>query len=146
MIMAKVYVDFEGKEIPLGNIGALGHLKFVCSQKKVLTPSDIKRDVSTNWAQHKVIAGFPVLEWVNHELSVMSITMRFDIALGTDPAEELKRLEKMMDNKQYKSLVIGDEYYGRFVITKVAQNMKAHDGKGNCIVAEASVELLEWVQ
>lgn len=139
-----VYIDHEGKPIPLGNIGALGHLKFVCSSKRVLTPSDVSRSLSTNWAQHKVIGGHPVLEWVSHESSSVSLTMRFDIWLGVEPRKALERLKKMMENKLYKSLIIGDDYLGRFVITDIEEDRKAFDGHGNCIVAEATVTLLEW--
>lgn len=129
----------------LGVIGTFGELPFVCSSAAVLTFSDLSRDVSVRWAKHDLIGRKPELEWVGKDLSKVSFKMRFDSSLNVPPVLGLKRLKKMMENKQYKTLIIGGERLGRFVIESVSEARKFHTGAGVCIVAEATVNLIEWV-
>lgn len=128
----------------MGRIGSLGELSFVCSQDKVRTFSELSRDLEARWAQHDVIGKKPVLEYVGPGLMSASLKIRFDVSLGIAPEEGLDRLKRMMENKLYKTLVVGDEILGRFVIESISEERKFHAGDGLCLAAEATISLKEW--
>ena len=125
-------------------IGTLGELPFVCSRKRVLTFSELSRDHSARWAKHDIIGKKPILEYVGPDLSSVSLSIRFDVSLGVPPAVGLLRLKKMLDNRKYKTLIIGGEYLGRYVIESISEVRKHHTGKGVCTVATATIQLTEW--
>lgn len=124
-------------------IGTLGTLPFVCAFDKVLTFNDLSRDHATRWAKHEVIGGKPVLEYVGEDLATVSLKIRFDTSLGLPPLLGLARLKAMRENKQYKTLIIGGEYLGKYVIESISEERKYHTGWGVCQVAEATVNLIE---
>lgn len=131
-----------GKYVPV--IGALGSLPFVCAYGKVLTFHDLSVERGTKWAQHEVIGQKPVLEWTGEELIKISLSIRFDSSLGVPPLVGLTHLKKMMENHKYKSLVIGGEYLGRFVIESISEERKFHTGVGICTLATAQINLIEY--
>ena len=124
-------------------MGALGSLPFVCAYGKVLTFSDLKRDTSARWARHDVIGKKPVLEWVGEDLTKISLTIRFDASMGVRPDFGLEHLQRMISNREIKTLIIGGEYFGRFVIESISEDRKFWTGAGVCTVAEATVNLIE---
>lgn len=124
-------------------IGVLGSLPFVCAYGKVLTFTDLSREQSVRWARHDVIGKKPVLEWVGDDLARVSLKIRFDTNLSVPPMLGLKMLNSMLEDKKAKTLVIGGEYFGRFVIDSVGEDRKYFTGAGVCIVAEATVSLIE---
>lgn len=127
-----------------GVVGSLGTLPFVCSRDFVLTPNSLSRDHAVRWAKHDIIGKKPVLEYIGPDLSTVSLSIRFDTSLGVPPALALLRLKKMLDNKKYKTLIIGGEHLGRYVMKSISETRKHHTGAGVCIVAEATIELEEW--
>lgn len=128
----------------MGKIGSLGELPFVCSEDKVRTFSELTRDLGARWARHDVIGKKPILEFVGPDLMSASMRIRFDVSLGVAPEEGLDRLKRMLENKQYKTLVVGGETLGRFVIESISEERKFHAGDGTCLVAEATINLTEW--
>ena len=128
----------------MASLGSLGELPFTCSYDKVRTFSDLTRALSARWTEHGVIGQKPLLEYIGPGLMTASLKMRFDVSLGIAPEEGLDRLKRMMENKQYKTLIIGGETLGRFVIESISEARKAHAGDGMCLVAEATVTLKEW--
>lgn len=126
------------------SLGSLGELPFVCSMEKVRTFSDLSRELSVRWAKHDLIGQKPVLEFIGEDLNAVSLKMRFDVSLGIAPKDGLDRLKRMMDNKLYKTLIIGGENLGRYVIESISEERKYHAGDGLCLVAEATVNLTEW--
>ena len=125
-------------------IGSLGQLPFVCSQKKVLTFSELSKESSVRWAKHEVIGKKPVLEYIGPDLATISLTIRFDSFLGVPPIVGLNRLKRMLENKKYKTLIIGGEYLGKYVLTNISEVRKIHSGAGICQVAIATIELTEY--
>jgi len=128
----------------MAQVGSLGQLTFKCSDEMVRTFSDLSVDREARWATHDIIGGKPMLEFVGEGLTKVSFKMRFDISLGYPPKVGLDRVKRMLENRKYKTLVIGSEYIGRFVIESISETQKYFDGKGNCLVAEVSVSLTEW--
>lgn len=126
------------------SLGSLGELPFVCSAKKVRTFSELNRELSVRWAKHDLIWRKPLLEYMGEDLNSVSLKMRFDVSLGIAPKDGLDRLKRMMANKLYKTLIIGGENLGRYVIESISEERRYHAGDGLCLVAEATVNLTEW--
>ena len=128
-------------------IGSFGQLFFKVSQKKVLTFNNLTRTNSVRWAKHEVIGGKPIHEFVGFDSSKVSFTIRFDISPifgGVPPQKGLDRLKRMMENRMYKTLIIGGEYLGRYVIESIEEERKYHARNGVCLVAVATVNLVEY--
>ena len=128
----------------MAQIGSFGSLAFICSEKKVRTFSDLSRELAVRWAKHDLIGQKPVLEWVGEGLSSVSLKIRFDVSLGTVPKDGLDHLKRMMENGLAKTLIIGGENLGRYVIESIAEERRFHAGDGACLVAEATLNLAEW--
>lgn len=125
-------------------IGSLGELSFVCSRDKVLTFNNFTRTRAARWERHEVIGRKPLVEYVGQDLATVVLNVRLDMALGVSPEDLLDRFGRMLENKLYKTLVIGDEYIGKFVLESVEEERKYFDGLGNCIAADVTLNLLEW--
>lgn len=125
-------------------LGRFGSLNFKCSAEQVQTFSSMSRKHDIRYAQHDVIGKMPMLEFVGYGLYKAEFTMRFDLSLGVKPAACLAKLHRMMENRQYKWLVIGEEFFGRYVIESIDEDVKAVAGDGTIIVAEAKLSLIEW--
>lgn len=125
-------------------IGSLGQLPFICSPKKVQTFSQLSRSNKVKWAKHEVIGKKPVMEYIGEDLRTVSMTICFDSNFTQPPTEGIDRLNRMLENKLYKTLIIGGEYLGRYVIESVEETRKHHDGKGVCHYAEVQISLTEW--
>lgn len=128
----------------MASLGSLGELPFICSADKVRTFSGLDRELSVRWAKHDLIGRKPVLEFVGGDLNSVSLKIRFDASLGIAPKDGLDQLRRMMENKLYKSLIIGGENLGRYVIESITEERRFHAGGGQCLVAEATVNLTEW--
>lgn len=129
-------------------IGCLGQLPFFCAQilnkNMVLTFNDLTRENAVRWARHDVLGKKPILEYVGEDLSKVSLSIRFDTSLGIPPLVGLAHLKKMLENKKYKTLIIGGEYLGKYVIESISETRKFHTGAGVCQVATATVNLIEF--
>lgn len=125
-------------------IGALGSLPFLCSSSYVLTFKDLSRELNSRWAKHEVLGKRPLLEYVGPDLMTVSMSIRFDTSLGTPPMVLLAKLKRMHENGMAKSLIIGGEYLGRYILESVSEERKFHTGAGVCMIAEASISLTEW--
>lgn len=125
-------------------IGTLGELPFITAFGRVLTFNDLSRETGARWGQHDVIGKKPKIEYIGPELNTVSLKMRFDTSLGVPPLVGLTRLQRMMENKKYKTLIIGGEYIGRYVIESIGEERRFHTGVGICLIAEANVTLKEY--
>lgn len=124
-------------------LGVFGAVPFVCAFDKVFTFKDLQRTESVRLAKHEVIGRKPVLEFVGQELDRVSLKVRFDTSLNIPPLVGLMMLKNMMEAHEPHILLIGGEYFGRFVIESVTESRRFHTGAGICMVAEAAIELTE---
>jgi len=127
----------------MGVVGTFGTLPFVCSSVFVLTFNGLSRELSVRWAQHDVIGTKPVLEYIGPDLASISMSIRFDSTLGLAPLMGLKKLKGMLEDGTAHVLVIGGEYFGRFVMESISEERRHHTGFGVCQVAEAKISLKE---
>lgn len=125
-------------------LGRFGSLKFICSDKKVQTFSGLSRSHDIRYAQHDLIGKMPMLEFVGYGLYKTNFSMRFDMSLGVPPLACLEKLQRMMENRKYKWLVVGEKFFGRYIIKSIEEDFKAFAGDGTLIVAEVKLNLIEW--
>ncbi len=125
----------------MGAIGVLGYLPFICSDSVVNTISGMSQEHGENYAEHKVIGGRPVLEWVGRNSSTYSIEMRLDSSLGTMPSVVIAGLKKMMQAHKPVPLLVGPQYCGQVVIEGVSVTGEHWTGIGVLQVAKVSVKL-----
>jgi hypothetical protein len=126
-----------------GIIGLLGEVPFVCAADKVLTFKDLTVENSTKWAQHDVINQKPVLEYVGEELREVSLKIRLDSNLNVSPSLGIQALNAIRKRHKAVPLLIGGEYFGRFVIESLSEDRKYHTGVGVCQIAEVTLTLKE---
>ncbi len=124
-------------------LGALGNLPFVCTSEKVLTFTGLQSDRSVRYATHEIVGKKQVLEFLGEDLCKVSFNIRFDSSLGFPPNVGLLALREMMRKAEPLRLIIGPEYFGKFVINSVGEERRYHTGAGVCIVASASISLTE---
>ena len=125
----------------MGAIGVLGYLPFVCSDAVVNTISGMSQEHGENYAEHKVIGGRPVLEWVGRNTSTYTIEMRLDSSLGTMPSVIVAGLKKMMQAHRPVPLLVGPSYCGQVVVEGVSVTSQRWTGMGVLLVATVSVKL-----
>ena len=74
--------------------------------------------------------------------------MNFDVLFGVKPERELEKLRRIRDNGENYALVLGDKPVGKnnWVITGLAEAVKAFDGWGDMIKATVTVTMTEYVK
>ena len=124
-------------------LGMFGMVPFVCSDSVMLTFRDLKVSKSSKFASHEVFGKKPVLEYTGESSDSVSMTVRFDSQFGFPPAVGLTLLNKLRMQHIAYSLIIGGEYFGKFVIEQVNENRKFFNGFGVGLIAEAEIQLIE---
>ena len=127
-------------------IGTFGPVTFTSSTSAVRTLSGLQKTKSHRFAQHDVVIGKPKLERIAPDLDTVSFDMRFDIGLGVDPAAEIETLEALVGTGEAHDLVIGGVPHGTFIVEKMDEDLRRHDGRGLLLVASASLQLKEYVE
>ena len=124
-------------------VGLFGSLPFAVAEGAVLTFGGFSRSLGENWAFHDVIGGKPVPEWTGSNGVKVSFSMRFDSSLGVPPQTGMQMLKSMMESRSSHSLVIGTEYFGRFIIESLEEERAHFDGAGFALVGSVRVSLAE---
>lgn len=120
-----------------------GMVPFVCSDSVMLTFRDLKVSRQSRYASHEVFGQKPVLEYVGEASDSISFSVRLDSEYGMVPAVALTLLDKIRRQHTAQALIIGGEYFGKFVLESVGESRRFHTGWGVCMVAEADLNLLE---
>src|SRR5690606_27582368 len=123
-------------------IGTLGDVVFEASTEKVLTFNGFQRTGDSRIEEHAVIGRKPVPEFVWPSLETVSLSIRLDAALGINPRDEIKKHRDARDAGAILQLTIGGDFLGDWVISKLAEEHRRIDNRGNVLVAEVSLSLL----
>ncbi|MBR4371361.1 MAG: phage tail protein [Victivallales bacterium] len=124
-------------------VGIFGALPFTCSAGFVQTFSRFSRTLGEKWAKHQIIGGKPVLEWTGSEAASITLTVRLDASLGLPPSAGMLMLKAMLESHDAYSLVIGTDYFGKFVLEGIEEDRRHFTGAGICLVDEVSLKLTE---
>ena len=118
-------------------------LPFTCSAGFVQTFSRFSRTLGEKWAKHQVIGSKPVLEWTGSESASITLAVRLDSSLGLPPSVGMRMLKAMLESHDAYSLVIGTDYFGKFVLEGIDEDRRHFTGAGICLVDELSLKLTE---
>lgn len=126
--------------------GSLGHLTFRCSSDKIITPEEISGSHSIRTAKHDVIGRKPIIEVLGDDLSTFDLQIVFtnSYPVNVSPQKGLQKLRKMMKNHLYKTLIIGNQYLGRYIITGIDEDYVHFAKDGTCVFARAKIKLTEY--
>lgn len=130
------------------NIGNLGPVVFVVSDKTMRTFSEFSRSSAGRWANHEILGKKPKSQYIGPGLDTVSFVMRFDANFGINPRKELDRLTELDREGKALPLVIGDKGVGvgLWVITGLEQQWTRIDNRGNVLIATANITLQEYVK
>lgn len=129
-------------------VGGYGPLSFIVAGNYINTFDDFQRSGESRWAKHELIGKKPVLEFLGQGCESITFTMNFDVLFGVKPERELEKLRRIRDNGENYALVLGDKPVGKnnWVITGLAEAVKAFDGWGDMIKATVTVTMTEYVK
>ncbi|WP_298029357.1 phage tail protein [uncultured Dysosmobacter sp.] len=127
-------------------IGNWGDVTFSVSRQTVKTFDGLKWDASVSYATHERHLKEPLLEFTGTGVESMSFTMFFSAFLGVDPISEVAKLLQAMRRGEVHPLIIGPKAYGTYqwVVTKLSNDLKRYDGKGNLLVASVNVTMQSY--
>lgn len=131
----------------MGQIGSFGSLIFETSDEKVLTPANLKQDLSGQWATHKVIGSKPQLEFGGANGRKIRFKIVLDVNLGVKPRTQIDLIEWMLENGYVDYLVIGNRIIGihRFAITAMSETWDAVYAHGELAKATLDITIEEYV-
>ena len=89
----------------MGNWGS--YLKFETSDKRILTFSGFKRDVSARMVTHVPIGGNPLIEFLGSELQNITFTVTVNASRGMSPRKFEKKLINCIKSGKIAPLVVG---------------------------------------
>lgn len=131
----------------MAQIGSFANINFATSDRRVLTPSNFKRKVSSQWGQHDLIGQKPKSEYLGAGQGSVTFTMLLDMTLGVDPKSTINNLEYLCESGYVDYLVIGNRTIGsnRFYISAVSESWDVVYSGGRLARAKVDVTMNEYV-
>lgn len=128
-------------------IGLLGSVRFMVSERKVLTFHNMKREISSSWSSIERIGQKPLVEYGGPNLQTVSLEITLNASLGAKPASLMRTLERMAESDQAYDLVLGRKRVGshQWVITKCSQAYNIILRGGEIYKATLNLSLQEYV-
>lgn len=131
----------------MGKIGTLGDIVFQVSDKKIQTFKNLQIESKTEFAKTTRHLKKPLLEFQYNDTDTASLEIYLSAYLGVNPEKMIKKIDKYRTTGKILALIIGGERYGtKWVITSVSKDYKQFDNKGNLLVAECKISLLEYAE
>jgi phage protein U len=129
-------------------IGSLGFTVFETSSKRIRTFSDLKRSGSARWAYHELVLKKPALEFLGPDVEHISLNIKLNVALGVNPSESLLILRWTRDVGLAVPFILDGRPVSNnlWVIESLEETWQHIDNRGRLLVAEADVNLLEYVR
>lgn len=129
----------------IGNLGSL--ITFEVSSDKILTFSNMQRTVSGRWAQHEVIAGKPVSEYLGPNQQKVTIQIFITAAHRINPRKTIEALEEAAEKGTPFTFVIGGKKVGsnRWIVENVSESWGEIIDNGRLLSAHLTLTLAEYV-
>ena len=124
-------------------IGLLGSLSFSATESLVLTFRDLQIERSERWTTHEVIGRKPILEHIGPQLKTVSFTIPLNSFFCRSTLGALKLLEEMAESKEPQRLIVGPDYFGKFVIESISETRSHHTNLGIPVAASVTINLKE---
>lgn len=128
----------------IGNFGKL--ITFETNDKRILSPLNIKHEVSGRWASHSRIGKKPLRQFLGPDVEKTTFTIKLDARHGVRPRKTLDAIEKHVRNGIPESLVIGGKKVGgnRMTINSISETWDEVWNGGELIRASADLTLEEY--
>lgn len=122
---------------------------FVClGDREFVLPthwSGLKGKDGVDYAEHKVIEGKPVTQYIGDQAEELTVTIELSHRL-CDPVSELDRLRGMMAEHKAWPLVFGNGLYkGRYIFTSIDTTTEVTDAAGTPLFVTVEISLKEYV-
>jgi len=127
----------------LGVLGFFGKIPFTCSTEQVATFKDLQIQRQSRYATHDVLGQKPVQEYIGPALTTVSFKIQLRSYLKSNPATYLAMLKDILDSGKAQRLLLGPQYYGKYILTGYSEDQKYFNGIGACIAADVSLQLDE---
>lgn len=127
-------------------IGSFGDIVFEISKKKIQSFSDFTRTTQPRWEEHAILGNKPLPEFDGPGLDTITFSILFSAHLGVNPEKQMAKVREFA-RKGKKSLFIrGNKPISSnyWIITEVSEKHKTVDSKGNVLIIEADLTLLEY--
>ncbi|GHU42171.1 hypothetical protein FACS1894111_05640 [Clostridia bacterium] len=130
----------------IATIGTLGDIVFSVSKNQVKTFDGLKWDSSAQYATHNRHLKDVLLEFTGTDADKISFSMFFSVFLGVDPMTEITKIVNAEKSGKIMRLVIGSKTYGKnkWVITGTSKQLERYDNKGNLLIAQVDISLMEY--
>ena len=125
----------------LGVLGLFGDVFFTCSSSQVKTFKDLQVQRSARFAKHDLIGQKPVLEKIGPDLPTVTFTIQLRSQFNSSPVIYMPILRRMIDDCEAYKLILGPDYFGKYVIEGLSEDRKYHNRYGACIAADISLSL-----
>ena len=128
----------------IGNIGKL--ITFETSDKRILSPRNFKKEVSSRWASHARINKKPKRQFLGPDTVKISFVIVLDARHGVKPRKILKAIEKDVRKGTPRSIVIGGKKVisNKITINSVSETWDEVWNKGELIRATAELTIEEY--
>jgi len=129
----------------IGSIGKL--ITFETSDKRILSPQGIKKEVSGRWATHSRIGKKPLRQFLGADTEKLSFSIVLDARHGIKPLKTLKAIEKDVKNGTPRTIVIGGKKVipHKITINSVSETYDEVWNKGELIRAKAELTIEEYL-
>ena len=118
----------------------LGTIQFL-----LIMPIGMDSSRAYSYAEHQVIEGKPLLQYVGDGLEVYNIQCRFHFSFCS-PHHEIERLKAEADKHQALPLIFKNgDIKGHYVITDLATTTEITADDGTLMSADVRITLKEWV-
>jgi len=124
-------------------LGVWGDIVFEVSLEAIRGLKELYRRATWKYAEHEVVKGKNRLQALGRQLDEVEIKAVLAHPF-VKPAQELKKLKEKADEKKAYPLVIGDEYFGDFVLEELSEDWVETDSEGHPRVVEISMKLKEY--
>lgn len=127
----------------MSRIGTLGTVVFETSDALVRNFQELEDRRHSRYATHDVLKLEQKLQFLGLSLAEISLQMNFHHRF-CEPEEELSALRKLLSGYIRSILMIGNTYFGIFVVEEVRSVWRQVTNEGKLLTASANVRLKEY--
>ena len=128
-------------------IGTLGsRIIFEVSEQKVLTFTNMTREVSGRWAEHEALGTKPRPEFLGPGLSTGSLEILLSATLGVKPRSVLEAVADMVESGTAEYLIIGNRpvVYNPYRLMSASEAWETIFSRGELVRARLTLTLGEY--
>lgn len=125
-------------------IGCLGNIVFQVSDRRIRTISSLSQSGSATYAMHQRVLGKELPEYTGSATEKIDLEIFLSSYLGAKPQMELRKIRRAVNGGQVLPLVIGNHYYGQYVISSYSADAVTFDGELGVSACSAKVSLMEY--